>query len=569
MKNNIIILGILAIFIIVILFYNSFYPSFQEGLDDNIQETIKGFIKSRKSPNNPDGSLSDEDIIRNIELLGSSHSQITNILSSRISIKDAVDKFALLVGQDIYDPLEDGLVIHYKFDKMEEKNIIRNSSKNNYGVNPSEYNATVHQGKNNPQPIDTIIDSKNSAVNTSCLYLNGLSRSDPATNNSSDNGAYLTIPTIPTFYNSTGFLGMAISVWFLATEQNGNWSRIFDFANNRDNDNIVLSPSSDSNNPRLGALMVNNYWNPWSVYWGDYVCDSSWRHVVWSISKEGLWTIYINGNVVSNSITLIPTNIRRDRNYIGKSNWNQTANPPADWDDAYNGWIDDFRIYQRELTSEHVNILYAKGGRLQEKNNHFWVMPDTQNKWYDNNQGFRNMGKLKDLGILSNTNMTIAFWLNIKNSEYNWRNIFLISNDSKEGGSSRIPALYIYPKGDYPNSINLHFRFGTPNNWNDGLKEGGGSIIDYDPVIDFPFGKDIHIAFTIDKKTIKYYHNGVLKYTRTLNNNTRFLNNTSNTKLYMNSYNNCNNVKLKNFQIFNRSLLPDEIMTVYSQTVCG
>jgi hypothetical protein len=583
MKNKTILFGILAIFIIisiVFLFYGSIGYGFMEGLtadpiDDNTQKLIIGYINQRQSPDNPNGTLTDDMIIANIQLLGSSNSQIKGILDLMTSSKDAVDKFAALLGQGVYDPLEDSLVIHYTFDAIVNNNgtnIIKNVTKNNLGASPSDYDATVNIGANNPQPTNTIIDKKHSVVNSSCLYLNGLPRSDPATKNSTDNGAFLTIPRLPTCYDSTGFLGMSFSLWFCATDQNGNWARIFDFGIDRDTNNILLSTSSGTSQC-LAPMIIGPGWNPWNAYWGDYVCDSNWRHVVWAISKHGYWSIYVNNKVVSNNLVLTPNNVNRLRNYIGKSNWNGTSNPPWLYDDAFNGWIDDFRMYQRELTPDDVQKLYSKGGKLQEQNNYFWVMPDTQNKWYNNSQARRNMGKLTDLGILSNTHMTIAFWMNIQNPAPYWRNIFNINNGAIDccDNGSRIPSLYIYPSNWINSNTDaiLHFRFGTLYNWNDGLKSGGNGTYDYDPNIPFSIGKDVHVTFTIDNKTIKYYLNGVLKYTRTLDNNTRFVNNNSNAALYMNTYSNCDGVKLKNFQLFNRSLLADEVMTVYSQLVCN
>ena len=189
-------------------------------------------------------------------------------------------------------------------------------------------------------------------------------------------------------------------------------------------------------------------------------------------------------------------------------------------------------------------------------------------------------GLTKDLGIMSNTQMTIAFWLNVENTFRGWRNVFLMGNhgatDDSTRAGFRIPLLQIYPKEEwfnsyYTNCANLHFRFGTINNHNDGLKPGGNGPLEYDPDLRFPFGQDIHITFTIAGKTIKYYQNGVEKFSRTLNNNERFVNNNSTTRLYMspsNDIQHTSGVKLKNFQIFNRPLNGGEVMEVYNQIVC-
>lgn len=586
MKNKTILLGILAIFIIIFVLYGYFSSSFlflsdfKEGLpetiDPGIRSTILGLVNGRIRPDNPEATLTDDRIVAEIKTYGTGNDDnpINEILKNTSSSKAAVDKFARLVGQDIYDPLLDSLVIHYTFDAVKTidgKSVIENKSPNWIPSNPAKYNAVVYQGAVNPQPISTIIDTKNTAVNKSSLYLAGLPKTDPKTGGNTNNGAYLMIPTIPTCYDSTGFLGMTFSVWFCATEKNDTWCRIFDFANNRDSDNIIMSPCSGNSQCFATYLVTSATPERWDApslpFYGDYACDSNWRHAVWTISKSGNWTIYINGRVVSNNLKLLPRNIIRKRNYIGRSNWNNEANPPFPYDDMYNGWIDDFRMYSRELTPEDIDMLYSKGSKVRQKDGNVWVMPDTRNQWYNNSPYRRNMGKLTDLGIMSNTRMTIAFWINVPSPYSNWRNIFNINNGVTD--YERIPSLYVYPS----NWINtqtdcvLHYRHGTLSNWNDGLLPGGSGTYDYDPNIRFPIAKDTHITFVTSGKTLKYFMNGVLKHTRTLDSSTRFMNNNSNCQLIMNAYNS-ENIKLKNFQIFNRALSDSEVMDVYNQVVC-
>lgn len=563
MKNKTILLGILAILVIIFLFYGSFF-SWKEGMNEDHRQSIIGWIQARKRPDNQ-GTLTDDTIIKNVLALGDTNSQITNILTSMTSSKDGVDKFAQLLGQGVYDALEDSLVIHYTFQNIVDGKTIRNNSRNNFGARPSTYDAEIYQGKVNPQPINTIIDTKNSAVNPSCLFLNGLPRTDRSTGGNADNGSYLMIPTLPTFHDSTGFLGMSFSLWFCATDQNAQWSRIFDFGNERDSDNILVSPSYNDTQCLACLMLVHippNGLN-WENYSGDYVSDSNWRHLVWTVAKDGAWTIYINNRVVSNNkYKYIPRNITRQRNYIGKSNWNLDSSNPWTGDDMYNGWIDDFRIYQRELTAVDVNALYAKGGKVQQKDNYVWVMADTKDKWYSNSIK-KSMGYLTaDLGILSNTHMTIAFWIKIPNQYHEFRNVFLIGDDMSH--ATRLPALYIHP-----NSNRLHFRFSHTFNSNPGMIHKDTMVAwNDDPNYIVPLNEQTHITYVLENKTIKFYVNGDLHTTGTLPARYRRVNNNKNTSLYMNLHNNSQDILLKNFQIFNRSLLPDEVRTVFSQIYC-
>jgi hypothetical protein len=53
---------------------------------------------------------------------------------------------------------------------------------------------------------------------------------------------------------------------------------------------------------------------------------------------------------------VVPQNVDRVSNFIGKSNfW---------WDQAYNGWMSDFRMYNTELVPDVIEILYDMGNVL-------------------------------------------------------------------------------------------------------------------------------------------------------------------------------------------------------------
>ena len=572
MKNKNIILGILAILIIVFLLYGSFSGLFSvtEGLpdpiDDNTRNVIMEYINNRISPDNPDGTLTDDAIISNIKVLGVNNPQINSILTSMRDSKEGVNKFAMTFGQPIYDPLKDGLVIHYDFDRIVNKNgqnVFENKSKNHIPSNPNNYDAIVYQGAKNPQPLDKIVDKKKAVVNPSCLYLNGLPRSDPRTGGNNDNGAYLKIPTLPTCYDSTGFLGMSYSLWVCATELNAWWSRIFDFATSAekyDYDPIVMPASYQGYSGTVSFHLVRSHWSKWDFYeyGSEFICDSKWRHIVWSISKTGKYSIYINGKLVNANRQdgVIPGPAVRRSNFIGRSNW------AFNGDDAFNGWMDDFRMYQRELTKDDVAMLYSKGSKVVQDNNVYWIMQDTRNQWYANNQGGRKMGKIKDLGIVSNTQMTVSFWINISKTYNNWRNIFIMSNNSTYADHSRVPSLYLYP-----HNTRFHFRFASTYDNNDGIGKGSAYSADWDPQYQAPLNTDVHITYVIQDKTIQFFVNGVLNYSRTLPASTKFINNTSATELYMAVYHNCHDVKLKNFIIFNRALLPNEVSQIYERTI--
>jgi hypothetical protein len=91
--------------------------------------------------------------------------------------------------------------------------------------------------------------------------------------------------------------------------------------------------------------------------------NNKWYHVAWTINTSGLWSIYLNGNLVNTFSEQYPRQIFRNLNYIGKSNWD--SNP------YFNGNIGDFRVYNSVLSNTDVSNIYStslKSSSIPEKN---------------------------------------------------------------------------------------------------------------------------------------------------------------------------------------------------------
>lgn len=82
--------------------------------------------------------------------------------------------------------------------------------------------------------------------------------------------------------------------------------------------------------------------------------DNSWRHYVWTISPSGVYTYYVNNTAVytTGSGLTYPSPVTRVTNYIG----NSLSNPRS----YFNGGIDDFRMYNRVLTTTQIAAIYNK-----------------------------------------------------------------------------------------------------------------------------------------------------------------------------------------------------------------
>jgi hypothetical protein len=160
----------------------------------------------------------------------------------------------------------------------------------------------------------------------------------------------------PTFQPET--TGLSFSMWFKTDiSSSSQWSRLFDFGIGTTytismgivSGNLVISTYEATKQCEL-ANVLPGYNNNRGVN------DNVWRHLVWTISADGLtWKIYIDkviqATITSSNFTNYsssgirgpyhPSSTMRTTNFIGKSN---TGTDPA-----FSGAIDDFRMFNREI----------------------------------------------------------------------------------------------------------------------------------------------------------------------------------------------------------------------------
>jgi len=142
--------------------------------------------------------------------------------------------------------------------------------------------------------------------------------------------------------------GISISLWFKSFNT-PNFSRIMDFGNGPNKDNIIITINNS-----LLELTVNtlNKSFTYNNFYNINLNNSIWTHLVWSINPDGSWVIFINGlNVGQQNSTLIyPSTIMRNNNYIGKGSLLTDSN--------FNGQVDDFRFYNRILSQNEIQNIY-------------------------------------------------------------------------------------------------------------------------------------------------------------------------------------------------------------------
>jgi hypothetical protein len=161
--------------------------------------------------------------------------------------------------------------------------------------------------------------------------------------------------------------GISFSWWAKNNSSSGSWARLWDFGIKNTNNSavgsryIMVSKYANETNHRFELTNTGENGSGGTSYSydtsGTNYFDGNWRHYVWTISSSGIWNIYINNsNLLHNSQKIaIPTMTQANLiNNFGRSLFTN--------DGYYDGNIDDFRIYDQELTPSHVQELY--NGRI-------------------------------------------------------------------------------------------------------------------------------------------------------------------------------------------------------------
>lgn len=156
------------------------------------------------------------------------------------------------------------------------------------------------------------------------------------------NFGYLQVPS-GVYFNGD----LTVSVWAKLNSKVA-WSRIIDFGNGPDLNNVLFSVSYQ--NLEFPTFYT---WN--RQYKSDVTSKiafplDQWVHLAYTLNgKTG--TIYMNGLKTTEVITFVPEDVIRKTNYIGKSHWSH--------DENLNGDLDELRFYNRALNQTEIYQLYA------------------------------------------------------------------------------------------------------------------------------------------------------------------------------------------------------------------
>jgi hypothetical protein len=146
---------------------------------------------------------------------------------------------------------------------------------------------------------------------------------------------------------TTGDAGLTFATWW-RSDNSDQWTRIFDFGNSRESDNILIITDDDL---QFFVFRESQYVSMEIPF--RFNTGRTWNHVVWALDPagSGTWIVYINGVQVGSQAGYYPRSVLRSENFLGRSNWPDQA--------FLNGAIKDFRMYRRVLSATEAKTLFT------------------------------------------------------------------------------------------------------------------------------------------------------------------------------------------------------------------
>ncbi len=156
---------------------------------------------------------------------------------------------------------------------------------------------------------------------------------------------YVTLPAIN--INWAGGLTVEAWVWYDAFQ---SWSRVIDFSNGASSDNIVFANVQTTAKLSLSIHKV--------AFGQDFNSPSEvlelgkWMHLAATLDPAGNVVLYKNGQPVATGKQMLPNNVNRTKNYIGKSNWVN--------DKDFKGKMAEVRVWNKARTQAEIQADMSK-----------------------------------------------------------------------------------------------------------------------------------------------------------------------------------------------------------------
>lgn len=147
---------------------------------------------------------------------------------------------------------------------------------------------------------------------------------------------------------------LTVTTWMKTSNYTYNYQRIFDFGNDTDHYLFLTANTASSSNSTSGQLRfgIKNGGSEQTL--SITKLSNTWHHVALTIGKDSV-SIYVDGKLkaTTKSITIRPSDIKPVQNFIGRSQF--------EVDPVLNAYLDDFRIYNCELSADEIDTVMRGG----------------------------------------------------------------------------------------------------------------------------------------------------------------------------------------------------------------
>lgn len=214
--------------------------------------------------------------------------------------------------------------------------------------NPSESKSTLANGrivwyKFDANTADSSGNGMHGTATGGCTYVADRKGNLFSAIQLNGTNAYVDVPDDPWFDGSP----FAASCWVKPLAYN-NWSRIFDFSQGENDENIVWALSNGTSGNQFVSFRQGS--TEVTTLGGTTLTLNQWSHVAFSFDGSNLY-LYHNGTKIASTAASAPRFIQRTVNYIGRSAWAS---------DGYaNAVYDDFGLWSRALSEGEIKTLYS------------------------------------------------------------------------------------------------------------------------------------------------------------------------------------------------------------------
>lgn len=142
--------------------------------------------------------------------------------------------------------------------------------------------------------------------------------------------------------------GLTIEAW-VWYDSLKKWSRVIDFGNGANKDNILFANQGATRNL---CLSIRRGTAEKHLVARGVLDTGKWMHLAATVDEKGSATLYKNGKAVQTGTVHLPKSIQRTKNFIGRSNWPQ--------DGYFHGRMDDVRIWNTARGASQIQEACTK-----------------------------------------------------------------------------------------------------------------------------------------------------------------------------------------------------------------